>query len=423
MRCHPGEYFLHVSQRLCLARQSRGNRAELEAFLALPGYTAEDKRLLLETLSDKDFCDCNCAVLESFLAAALPWKNRYPLPLWQRKILNPRVENEPLLNIRPALQRLLSGWDLTDPRQVLAWMELHLRPIPEYGLTDRRGNAAGYLRNRCCPASEWDILAVQICRALGIPAELDPQTKKLLPTQEQPSVVLTLDVVGQPKTEEEHFSLSRWTGNAYEPIHLGNCTVTHTRSFSLIPGSYCLTVIRRQIDGCVDAVVHRFPLQGSRCCRLESPPDDTASKLLSQPLPQPELIPLTEHASEISRICDGQPSLLAFLDPGKEPTEHLLQEMLTLAEEYRDVPVRFLLETPAGLEQPTLKAVLNALPRCACYLCPEHDRFEVQRAAKIGDFRLPLALAVDSRQEIRYGCANYNIRTAATLLHILSLTM
>ena len=404
--------------------KARGNRAEIAAFLALEGYAADDKELLLRTLSDKDFCDCTCSVLESFLAEALRWKDQQPLLLWQREILAPRVENEPLLNIRPALYSQLSGYCLSTRQQVLDWMERNLRREPEYGLTDRRGNAAGYVANRCCPASEWDILAVQICRALGISAALDVQTKKLSAGQEQPRVALTLRALGQPMTEEEHFSLSRWTGEGYEPIHLGCGAVAGDYAVSLAPGSYCLTVVRRQIDGCVDAIVQRFPLREDRICFLTSPPDHTAEKLLAEPLPRIALSALTENAAEVSALCEKRPSLLAFLEPGKEPTEHLLQEILALTGDYAaaHVPVRFLLNDPKGLTDPALTAVLHQLPNCAAYTYRRADRYQVQRAAKIGDFRLPLALAVDSSQRIRYGFANYNIRTAATLLHILKLS-
>ena len=402
--------------------KARGNRTEIDAFLALDGYALEDKEFLLETLSDKDFCDCTCAVLESFLAAALPWKDQYSLPVWQREILAPRVENEPLQNIRSVLRNQMEGLSLYSPQTVLDWMGENLRRDAEFGLTDRRGNAAGYLRNRCCPESEWDILAVQICRALGIPAKLDEQTKKLLSHQEQ-QVMLTLKTSGESLGEEENFSLSRWDGQDYVPISLGGCTIQGERQISCAPGNYCLTVIRRQIDGSVDALIHRFPLTKDREFTLTLPADHTADKLLSASLPPLDLHGLTKNAAEVNCRIQNNPSLLIFLDPGKEPTEHLLQEMLTLAEEYgnREVPVRFLLENPTGLQNPTLSAVLNRLPNCAVYLYQEADRFTVQKAARIGDFRLPLALAVDSCQQIRYGCANYNIRTAATLLHILSM--
>lgn len=399
-------------------KKARGNRAEIEAFLTLDGYSMVDKELLLQTLSDKDFCDCSCAVLESFLAAALPWKDQYPLSVWQWEILAPRVENEPLLHIRPMLRTLLNGCNLQNQAQVLEWMEKNLRRVPEFGLTDRRGNAAGYVKNRCCPESEWDILAVQICRALGIPAGLNTQTKKLI---SQHTASLILKAADNPMTEQEHFSLSRWTGNDYEPIALGGCTVAGEQKFDLEAGCYCLTVIRRQIDGTVDATVRRFPLYENRVCMMTSPADHTAKKLLSEPLPNISLMSLTENAPEVSRHCKESHSLLIFADPGKEPTEHLLREMLDLAKEYTEVPLRVLLETADGLQNPTLTAVMNRIPGCAAYLYRETDRYEVQKAAKIGDFRLPLALAIDSKGQIRYGCANYNIRSAATLLHVLSL--
>ena len=401
--------------------KARGNRAEIEAFLALDGYSMVDKELLLQTLSDKDFCDCSCVVLESFLAAALPWKDQHPLSVWQWGILAPRVEHEPLLHIRPMLQVLLRDCNLQNQTQVLEWMEKNLRRVPEFGLTDRRGNAAGYVKNRCCPESEWDILAVQICRALGIPAGLNTQTKKLLSKGEQHTVSLTLKAADHPMTEQEHFSLSHWTGNDYEPIALGSSTVAGEQKFDLEQGSYCLTVIRRQIDGTVNAAIFRFPLKENRVCMMTSPADHTAEKLLSEPLPNISLMSLTENAPEVSLRCKENPSMLIFADPGKEPTEHLLREMLDLAGGYAEVPVRILLETADSLQNPTLTAVMNRIPGCAAYLYRETDRYEVQKAAKIGDFRLPLALAIDSKGQIRYGCANYNIRTAATLLHVLSL--
>ena len=402
---------------------ARGNRAEIEAFLALDGYSMADKELLLQTLSDKDFCDCSCSVLESYLVAALPWKDQHLLPVWQWEILAPRVEWEPLLNIRPRLQTLLAGACLSTRQQVLDWMETNLRKIPEYGLTDRRGNAAGYIRNRCCPESEWDILAVQICRALGIPAVLSKQTGKLEEQQENCRVMLTLKTQNAAMTEEENFSLSCWNGNTYVPVHLNGCTIQEKKTLSLKTGAYCLVTSRRQIDGAVNAAICRFVLRENRERILYSHPDQTKEKLLSAQLPEISVEPLAGNTMEVLRQSGEQPSLLIFLEPSKEPTEHLLQEMLSLAETYRQkrIPIRFLLKKPVELYSPTLQAVLEKLPEIAVWLYEETAHYAVQCAAGIGDARLPLAVALDKSQQIVYGCANYNIRTAATLLHVLSL--
>ncbi len=405
----------HTGSSRWLAK-ARGNWPEIQQFLALEPYSMTDKELLLETLTDKDFCDCTCRILESYLRSALAWKDRYPLSIWQRKILAPRVEHEMLLPIRPELENLLAGQHLTTPGQVLDWMEQNLRRDAEFGLTDRRGNAAGYVRSRCCPESEWDILAVQICRALGIPADLSVFA-------ENPSVTLTLKNQDQAVTEEENFSLSRWNGETYVPVSLNGCTVMGDKSVSLEPGAYSLVLIRRQIDGSVHAAIHRFPLYENRELTLSTPADQTREKLLSASLPQMAMSALSKNAADAALRSGKTPSLLIFLEPGKEPTEHLLQEILTLADHFRErtVPIRFLLQHPTELENPTLSTVLDMLPESAVYCFEETDHYRVQTACGIGDGRLPLALVVDTSQRILYGCANYNIRTAAMLLNILSM--
>ena len=402
--------------------KSRGNWKEIERFLTLDVYTMAEKESLLETLTDKDFCDCTCEVLESYLRSALAWKERYPPAVWQWEILAPRVEHEMLLNIRPELETLLAGLNPSSPQQVLDWMERNLRVEAEYGLTDRRGNAAGYVRNQCCPESEWDILAVQICRALGIPAALSAQTGRLPLLQEKQLITLTLKNHDQPMTEEEHFSLSRWNGETYIPVHLNGCTICEEMAVSLESGAYCLVMIRRQIDGSINAAIHRFSLRGNREVPLRTQPDLTRDKLIYAPLPQISMSALTKNAADVALRSKENPSLLIFLEPGKEPTEHLLQEMISLEDKFRgtEVPICFLLHNPKELDNPTLSMVLKKLPASAAYLYDERSRFAVQTASGIGDGRLPLALVVDGSQRIVYGCANYNIRTAAMLLRVLS---
>lgn len=389
-----------------------GPSSEIDRFRALPQYTREDKELLLQTLTEKDFFDVTGQTLESFLRAALPYKNRFPLTLWQTHILAPRVEWEPLLPIRQELQSLVPA-DLSSIPQVLSWMEQNLKKLPEYGLTDRRGNAAAYVRNHVCPESEWDILAVQLCRALGIPAALSPQTVKL--DTASAKVPLTLSTQEPLMNEEEHFSLSRWNGYDYVPIRLGG-TGTHL----LEPGAYSLITVRRQIDGTVSANVQRFLLREATEKWLTPEPDETAGKLIHVPLPPLSTTPVTENAPEVASRAASEPSLLAFLQPGAEPTEHLLRELLDLERPF-PFPIRFLLKREADLANPTLSSVLATLPAAAAYLYLEEDRFPIQSAAGIGDARLPLTLALDEKQHILYGCANYNIRSAAKLHKILTM--
>ncbi len=398
-------------------RKARGNREEVEAFLSLPQYRWEDKVLLLETLQDKDFCDCTRETLESYLAAALPYKEKYPIKIWQTQILAPRVEWEMLLPIRPEIRSMMEPFQLKTREDVRRWMKSHLRPMEEYGLTDRRGNAAGYIRHGCCPESEWELVAVQIARALGIPASLSPVTGKFL--DQEPTAKLTLSG-REPMKEEEHFSLSRWDGQAYVPVHLGH-DVEKPETDTLPVGAYSLITARRQIDGTIYAHARRFLLRDALCMELSMEPEDFVSRLIAAPMPPLSVIGLTENAETVWAMAKEMPALMAFLEPEQEPTEHLLQEILELRESYQEngSPVAFLIGEDADAENETLRRVMKALPQGAVFRYAGECRYDIRVAAGIGDDRLPLALVLDRGGRITYGCANYQIRSAGTLLKIL----
>lgn len=413
-------------------RKARGNRTELQRFLALEQFTQEDKTAILGTLTDKDFADVTCAALSDALTAALPYKENFKKLVWENWILAPRVEHEMLLPIRRELKEQLAGEGLTTGEEVLTWMEKHLRSLEEHGLTDRRGNAAGYVRNGVCPRSEWDIVAVQLCRALGIPAFLNTDNGRIMlvapdraytPDLTGESVCLRLENAGEPLSYREHFTLARWTGEEYQTLERSLRELDDHWSIHMLPGSYRLTTNRRQIDGTASTWVYSFVLKADQTIKLHLEADETAKMLKKLVLPYVKLIPLTDTDKERFGSKNDLPGLLIFAQSGAEPTEHLLLELLELQDSFREGkwPIRFLLSRPEQAENDTLRKVLQALPESGCFLYEDDDRYAVQRAMGIGDYRLPLAVAVDGEGCGVYGCANYNIRSAHTLLKILKM--
>ena len=371
---------------------ARGNSPEIDGFLTLDAYSMEDKELLLSTLTEKDFADVTCEALEDFLAAALPWKHRFTTEVWQKKILAPRVEHEMLLPVRRQIQRFFKDTQIRTEDEVYQWMENHIRPLPEYGLTDRRGNAAGYLHHRVCPDSEWEILAVQICRAIGIPAALNRKPKQ--------TVRLAVRCE-EPLRQGENWSLAKWASGSY-------CTIQQTDR--LEKGAYSLITSRRQIDGTVSAWAMRFVLEGEREVTAVIQPDQTEKRLKSVHLPTGGSIP-------------RRPGLLLFLQPGEEPTEHLLLELLELREELNRSSwrIQIMVRSRSDLEQHTLYAVLRTLENCTVDYFEPFQHYSVQKALGIGDSRLPLAIVTDGCGNGVYGCANYNIRSVRRMVQILRL--
>lgn len=258
-------------------------------------------------------------------------------------------------------------------------------------------------------------MAEQICRALGIRGgEIAPGEGRLILRSRE-----------GPLRYRERFTLSRWEGPDYRTLDLDGVAVRDVSLLGGLPaGSYRLVVTRRQIDGTVSARVYSFRLAGERTIDLAPIPDCTAEKLLSAALPSVKVKSLTDDAAEDLTAPADAGSLLLFLRPGAEPTEHLLRELLELREACREgeVPIRFLLESREAAENHTLQRCLEEIPSCACFLAEEASiRERVRLAMGVGDARLPLAVVLDRFGRGRFALANYNIRAAHTLLKILEL--
>ncbi|MBR3972792.1 MAG: hypothetical protein IKJ99_02430 [Oscillospiraceae bacterium] len=361
-------------------------QTEIEEFRNLKGYLQEDKEMLLSTLAEKDFYDVSCDTLEDCLKAALPYKNQYPEDIWRTEILAPRVEFEMLQPVRLGLQKYFADYEFLAEDDVLSWMEEHLQKLPEYGLTDRRGNALEYVRHGVCPESEWEILAVYICRAVGIPTVLQRLQENTV------KLSVSCDEELRPG---ENCSLSRWKNGAYRKVNLQEY---------ISAGSYTLTTSRRQIDGTVSAVVKRFLLTEDREVEALILPDQTREKLKS--------VLLSDTADK--------PSLMIFLEPGAEPTEHLLLELLELKDGYNQGgwPVRLLARDG---DNQTLRDVMMSIPGCIPGKYEHSKHYQVQALMGIGDARLPLAVVLDKDGNGVYASANYNIRTGQRLLQILKM--
>ena len=370
------------------ARKAREKMpGEIEKFRNLEGYQQEDKEMLLSTLAEKDFYDTDCETLEDFLQAALRWKSQFPLEMWKNEILAPRVEFEMLQPVRLGLQKYFEHYCFRSIENVLAWMEENLRKLQEYGLTDRRGNVLGYVRHGVCPESEWEILAVQICRSVGISVSLR--------ALEESAVKLTV-VSDEDLRPGENMSLSRWENGEYRKVDFQK--VLH-------PGSYTLVTSRRQIDGSVSAIVKRLQLTADREEKVSIAPDLTESKLKRVPL----------------YSAESKSSLILYLEPGAEPTEHLLLELLELKDAFNQGGWSIRLMTRDNAENNTLRNILMSIIGCIQGKTEYSECYRIRAAMGIGDARLPLAVVLDREGNGVYACANYNIRTGHRLLQILKM--
>ena len=147
---------------------------------------------------------------------------------------------------------------------------------------------------------------------------------------------------------------------------------------------------------------------------------DLAEQLGSQELPEMPGRTLTGDA-----VClpAAEKALLLWLEPGAEPTEHLLLELMDQSGAFQNLPVYFLLPDRAGLGNPTLNQAAEKLP--AVCLIPEDWSFDAETVAR----RLtcdpdtpPLAVVTDGLGRAVCGISGYRVGSGALLARIVDCT-
>ena len=407
-------------------RDAARNAPEVQAFLQDDRFPQSHKEELLSTLRPKDFADISRHTLADALLSAAPARGQYPGEIFRDFVLSPRVADEMLLPQRQQIRGLFPlGFE--DPTAILAWMRKHMQIIPDCGIRNFYPSALGCLRCRQVPSFAFDMVYVTLCRAFGFAARLETHTGKAQWFDQNgvwrcisslsPSVNLTLDIPsGGHLHYAEHLTLALWNGDDFVTLAYPDLIVENGHTFCLQPGLYRITATTRQIDGTASAVIRHFPLYADRTLPVTLPEDQTGQRLKDVPLILPEG-PLQQAIAADRR----ENLLLIFADPGSEPTEHLLREMIDCANDFQAMPCRVLLITddPQALEHPTVQRFQACLPRAELRSIQDPDALAALHLhMQAGDLRLPFVICVDNKGRGVFADANYRIRMAQTLLEI-----
>ena len=304
--------------------QAAAERARKIRPRAVPGSAAEER--VLATLPEKDRAVPVDALVLAEAAEALSWEGRFPEPVFSQGLLCPRIGREPLRPWRRALRDALTPEQRrrfqADPREIGAWLGAFrvvdsyptLTASPLATLAGKKGNPASLA-----------VLFCAVCRCLGIPARLSP-------LDESPeyywdgayrsicgprTAKLTLEAQDQPVT------LSKWDGET--PL----VTVEPGKTWTglLPPGPYRAMAAARLPNG--DQLLRERILSleaGETRLALAAPQPAREQLTISRPLPVFRLRDGSGTWRDSRRLLTGW-QLLCFLEPGREPTEHLLLEL------------------------------------------------------------------------------------------------
>ncbi len=375
----------------------------------------------LGSLAEKDHKDVSSQVLDGHFYAALE------LPATQPDrhiscVMCPRIGFEELENWRPAILETFTREQkdrfIQNPPALMTHIrENYLRPSArqhrELSMTP-----CTVLRLGSCDERGARLLFVATLRTLGIPSRLSPrdgsaqyyqdgQFRSAEGSEDQNAFISFAREPGVHWVCSSNFTLSRRDAEGYTLLQIDEGEME--RPISLQPGQYRLMTTNRLPNGNQLVKTVDFTLSpGQRktiplTLRTARPEEMLARNILPA-------YPLRDEGSTPLTHCGKH--LLAWLDIGTEPTEHILNELLGSAEKLRAMalPVILILQRREDLNHSTLRKVLEELPHStAAWGDFEEIPEAVARAMYLEPGQWPLVVLSDGCGLGRYGHCGYGV--------------
>lgn len=462
---------MRVERLESFARQSATGDADTDEILRLAGGNwpviarfleagAEpDRMLLLQALSNKDLADVHPETLDDALAAATAIRDhamrmladldeRTRTDLWRDAVLNPRVDGEELADDHRALQQRFDADRIalfrSDPRTL--WQEM-LRGVRDAEDDEPCTGTAALLSRGYGDGPHRGIAFVTVCRCLGIPARLNPETRspqyfngaRFVDVQARDDdrlVACTLTAPGRDDTPR--YGVDRTIGRLqrtpygmdFSTIDLGDVPWTDGAArIRLEPGTYRVITTTRLPNGSQLAASRTLRVANEDCAIALDWRRPAQSDLLAH-LPLEDLPLIADDGTDtpLSEVLHGRRGVVFILDAhGSEPSIHVLDELRESLAERPDPdagPIIALCPHDAPVSAP-IAAMLDRLPRrFRLWRCAEPTAARLARITFVDPDKSPVIVAIRPGQAQDdpltgiYACSGYNVGSVELALRL-----
>ena len=381
------------------------NAEELAAFLEKDDNP--DRKKLLDSLTKKDDKDLRAEVLEDHLSAK---RGSWSEDIHVQDLLCPRIWLEEIGAYRSYICSVLTAQEqeafASNPELIWNYVNQNITYIPEEEYDTLCASPIGCLKLKMGSAVSRTILFIAICRSLNIPARLDKSM--MLPeywadgafrvptsrAQISKGTLLLRNIPGKEWIYAQHWTLGRLEKDHFVTMNYAGLIFEKETLELLLPvGIYRLIAVKRLLNGDQEAAELLFAIEKEKQTELYMPdfekadgvmpwkkasvPDESQScrKLQNKNNSLREEIQscllrdiLLQSAdgtlSSLEKLVSGKCSILAFLEIGAEPTEHVLNEVLALEKSAKGnskgigCQLLFVLRQEKDLQHKTLQEVL-----------------------------------------------------------------
>lgn len=423
----PKESLLHAT--ILTAGQKKSRSAVLEQAAKLRAMrkneTAVPQNLerIVRTLPQKDRDDISLDILSEHQAFMERFENDYPVDIFETYLLCPRIGYEPLSLYTQMIGAVFTEEQKnrfrTDPAAVLSWIEEHIVKISS-ALSFLPAKPEAVLKTGHGTAEDSLVLFAAVLKSCGIPAYVSDgqafyyQAGAFHPADGKERSGTEILCEGFTKD----MSVSR-VGDLRElPVpgwDAGGRVIVP-------PGEYRLTFVSRLPNGDVLANSRWISCKAGKKVGIKpefpaAAPEDMLQKLPLEPF---SLLAKGKEFVSSELIKEGK-RIFLWLDPAKEPTEHILNELLERSDAYKGMAERLclIIGDSETYSDPLLVCVLRDLGIHSVYFENDaEDKAFIARRLYLEPERLPLILLMDECHFVLYAVCGYNVGTADLLLKI-----
>ncbi|MDO4276098.1 MAG: transglutaminase domain-containing protein [Eubacteriales bacterium] len=438
-------------RRLALAAEKRKKKTEnwtnpeRDNFLKAEGSPAGENRAdlrreLMQVLTEKDQTDCIREVLEEHLKYALPYEEESEHDIFVSYVLNPRVDDEILRKYREAVLTAFTQEEQNDfrrnPRAIWEAVDKRIQSCPECERSSVITTPEGCLKTGMGSQLSKEILFVAAARTLGIPARLNPSDRSMeymennefVPVLGEAEKNCRLILRDRDHTVWKYFqnwSIARLTQGNYVSMKLGDRSwENNSLTLMVEAGRYRIITSNRLPNGNVFANQYEFCVEPGEEKEVELVLRQADLNDMLENIAIPQFCLHTESGRPVnaSELTEDGKHILMFLEESKEPTEHILNEMMEQEQAFAACASRiiFVIRSKEALNDPTLSKALALFPDVQIYYDDFTDNINMLgRRMYVDHEKLPLIIVTDGALNGIYATSGYNVGTGDMLLRIM----
>ncbi|SFP80018.1 transglutaminase-like domain-containing protein [Caldicoprobacter faecalis] len=323
--------------------ESKGNHEEIKAFLDSDnGIPFKYKVLLLKSIASKDLTDSTCEMLNDHLLYAYPFRDCFYEDIFVKYVLNPRIYLEMLSPYRGFINNFFDDNTkkefVENPRKIYDYINEIIEDATEMDYRTLIASPQGTLQLKRASKISKKVLFVAICRSLGIPARFNPNDQELeyyqdgkfirvVPYEPKEMVKLTLNC--EEKLQYfRNFTIARLVNGWYQTLNFRGHDST---TFELEEGCYRILTGQRLDDGTMLFNAYFVELVKGNDLTLDvSIPKE---EKIMEPVVISDYTFVTDEGNiTLSDVLPKDYNIVAYVEPSKEPTEHLFRELMEEAD-------------------------------------------------------------------------------------------